>query len=72
MAKSMEPGSTSISGTVNSEGGHKTTNAVHKGKLMGGGGEALVSSEYAQITSAMRNPAAARISICRRIFFSAA
>lgn len=65
MAKSIEPGSTSIKGTVRSEGGQSRMNAAHKRKL-NGGDECAVSSEYAQMRAAIVNPIIARLRVSRR------
>ena len=65
MAKSIEPGSTSIKGTVRSEGGQSTMNTAHKRKL-NGGDECAVSSEYVQMRAAMAKPITARLKVSRR------
>jgi hypothetical protein len=62
----LDPGSTSIKGTLSKEGGHKTVNAIHTGTLRGRGGEESDSSEYPHATVAMRKPNTAKIQINRR------
>src|ERR1700690_1516883 len=65
MAKPIDPGSTSIRGTVRSEGGQSTMNVADK-PILKGGVEDAVTSEYAQMNAAMANPITARKRVKRR------